>query len=289
MNRTIAVTVDVEEWYHSMWFNINDITSNPPSLCRRDLDSVLDFFRELDITATFFVLGEIAEKLPELVERIASDGHEVACHGYFHDCANNFKSQKFREQIRKAKNITERILGRNVLGYRAPNYGIRTEAVNILESLGFRYDSSVVPCLQIPGWYGLPFAPLTPYRPSRKDVSKEDLDRDFWEFPVAVFPGLRLPGGGGWFLRNFGSAWTKTIVKLLSSKGVVVIYVHPWEVSDCHPHLKGVPFHVFRRAGKYVRTAIRRLVNDFEMESVAIEDLLECAEREGNALIRRTA
>lgn len=275
MNRTLMITVDVEEWYHSMWFDISKVTDNPPSFCEKDLDSVLGLFKGLKIVATFFVLAEIAEKFPELVERVAEDGHEVACHGYSHDSANNLGEQGFRKQMKKAKGVIERILGRNTLGYRAPNYGISAKAINVLEELGFRYDSSVVPCLRIPGWYGFPRAPVTPYRPSKEDLSKEDSNRNFWEVPMAVLPTMRLPGGGGWFLRNFGSPWTKAVVKMLLKKGPVTIYVHPWEVSDCHPNVKGIPFHVFRRTGKYVRDAIRDLVKDFQIEATTIEDLLE--------------
>lgn len=275
MNGTLLMTVDVEEWYHSMWFDVNKITDDPPSFCEKDLSSVLGFFEELKVNATFFVLAEIAEKYPEIVEKISDNGHEVSCHGYSHDSAVGLSEQMFKEYIIKAKGVIERILRTTLLGYRSPNYGISTGAINILESLGFRYDSSVVPCLRIPGWYGSPSAPVVPYRPRRRNASRIDGSRNFWEIPLAVFPKVRLPGGGGWFLRNVGSRWTETIVKMLLKKGPVTVYVHPWEVSDYHPHLKGVPFHVFRRTGKYVRDAIRNLVRNNDLDLVTIKDFVE--------------
>ena len=278
MNKNLLMTVDVEEWYHSMWFDVNKIMDDPPSFCEKDLNSILDFFSALNITATFFVLGEIAETSPGLVEMIADAGHEIACHGYSHDSATSLGVIKFEEHLEKAKGVIERVLRTKLLGYRSPNYGINTEAINILESRGFRYDSSVVPCLRIPGWYGSPSTPVTPYKPSRRNGSKIDSNRDFWEIPIAVLPKVRFPGGGGWYLRNIGSFWTKTIVKMLLKKGPVTIYIHPWEVSDYHPNLKGVPFHVFRRTGKYVRAAIRNLVKNFDIDVNTIRDLIENGE-----------
>lgn len=275
MDKALLITVDVEEWYHSRWFDVNKITSDPRSLCEKDLDSVLDLFRRLNISATFFVLGEIAEKSPELVEKIVKEGHEVACHGYNHNSMSELGEQEFKDQTKKAKGIIKRILGQEPLGYRAPNSRISTEAINILENLGFHYDSSVMPCWRIPGWYGDPFAPITPYKPSRKDISREDCDRDFWEVPVAVFPRIRLPGGGGWYLRNFGYLWTRTIVKMLLKKGPATLYVHPWEVSDNRPNLDGIPFHVFRRKGRYVRDTITGIVKHLKVNSITIRDFLE--------------
>lgn len=269
------MTVDVEEWYHSRWFDVYEITSDPHSMCEKDVDMVLDLFRRLNITATFFVLGKIAERLPDLVEKIVEEGHEVACHGYDHSSISELGEQEFKCQIKKTKGILKQIVGQEPLGYRAPNSGINTDAINILRNLGFRYDSSVVPCLRIPGWYGVPFSPVTPYKPNRKDMSRHDRDGDFWEVPIAVFPFIRLPAGGGWYLRNFGSRWVKILVKVLLKKGPATVYIHPWEVSDNHRNLKGIPFHVFRRTGVYVRDAIRGIVKDLKVDSFTIRDFLE--------------
>jgi peptidoglycan/xylan/chitin deacetylase (PgdA/CDA1 family) len=231
-------------------------------------------FRRLNVNATFFVLGEIAEKSPELLRSIVKEGHEIACHGYTHNSIEHIEVQEFEYLARKAKEAIKRVLGYEPLGYRSPNAEINTEAVNILENLGFRYDSSVVPCVRIPGWYGYPSAPIAPYKPSRQDICKPDKNRDFWEIPIAVFPFFRLPGGGGWFLRNFGGLWTKTLVKILLKENPVTIYIHSWEVSDFFPKLKGVPFHVYRRTGRYVRNAIESIVKETGAELMSIERYL---------------
>lgn len=216
------------------------------------------------------MLGEIAERTPGLVEKIVEEGHEVACHGYTHNSMKDLGRQQFEDQNRKAKEVIRSILGYEPLGYRSPNLRISTEEINVLDNLGFRYDSSVTPCLKIPGWYGYPSAAITPYRPSMMDLCKKDSSRDFWEVPIAVFPTLRLPGGGGWYLRNFGGLWTKTVVKMLLKKGPATVYLHPWEISGNHRNYEGVPFHVFRRTGRYVRDAIKSIIRDVGVRPMTI-------------------
>jgi polysaccharide deacetylase family protein (PEP-CTERM system associated) len=275
MNKALLITVDVEEWYHSQWFDVNKITKDPPSLCAKDTDQVIGLFKALGVQATFFVLGEIAERWPSLVEKIVEAGHEVACHGYTHFSVGELGRQEFSNQIKKARASIEHVAGQKILGYRAPNFGISCDLANFLEEAGFYYDSSIMPCLKIPYWYGQPTAPLTPYRPSRLNICKRDENRDFWEVPISVLPFLRFPGGGGWFLRNIGYPWTRTVVKSLLKRGPAVIYVHPWELSDNNPRFKSIPAHVFRRTGQYVRNAVKNLVRSVEARPISIETFLE--------------
>jgi polysaccharide deacetylase family protein (PEP-CTERM system associated) len=278
MTSNLMITIDVEEWHHSEWFNADKILKRQPtnvsSSCEENVISLLKLFEELSVNATFFILGEIAERYPKLIKKITEQGHEVACHGYIHKSIHELGEQAFKIQAEKTRGIIKKISGKEPLGYRAANFQITTQAINILEELGFRYDSSIVPCLNLPGWYNHPFAPLTPYKPSRQDMCKEDSDRDFFEIPIAVLPLLRLPGGGGWFLRNFGYQWTKTVLKALSKKAPVTLYIHPWEVCENNPKLRGIPPHVFRRTGRYVKDAIRDLVRDSGVKPITIQEYL---------------
>jgi hypothetical protein len=274
--QALLVTVDVEEWYHSNWFDVNLFTANPESFFEEELKNVLDLFREIGLRATFFVLAGLAVRAPGVIERIMMDGHELACHGLYHD-SQNFQSKAGQSvQVKAAKQLLERITHEKVLGFRSPNFGgIDSVTINTLEASGYLYDSSVVPCLRIPGWYGYPSAPLYPFRPSKIDCSKPELDRNFWEVPVAVFPDFRLPGGGGWFLRNIGAEWTWCVVNALFKKGYpATIYVHPWEFSE-RKSMQGVPFHVFRRTGGYVKKAVRALVRDFGATALTVTEYLE--------------
>jgi polysaccharide deacetylase family protein (PEP-CTERM system associated) len=272
--RALLLTVDVEEWYHSRWFDVRKLTTSPPDFSGEDLDLVLRFFRNLDINATFFVLGQFAERAPHLVERIKREGHEVACHGYTHNSIFELGRQRFEIELNRAKEAIREILGCNPLGYRSPNFRVNTEAVNLLENLGFGYDSSLVPCLTIPGWYGHPTAPLSPFRPSKHDVGEEDASRKFWEVPVSVFPKVRLPGAGGWYIRNLGYWWTRALLRAQLKQGSATAYFHTWEISGNLPKLKGIPFHVPNRVGRYVRDAITNLSRDLECKVCPVGDFL---------------
>jgi polysaccharide deacetylase family protein (PEP-CTERM system associated) len=273
MRPTLLITVDVEEWYHSNWFDIEKIKGEPPALCAEGVAQIVGLFKRLNVRATFFFLGEIVEKYPELVEEVVSEGHEVACHGHSHAGFTELERPEVAGQIKRAKKTIESIAKERVLGYRAPNYGINPQAISILADLGFRYDSSVVPCLKIPGWYGNPFAPMMPYR-LKNTITAAKRCEVFWEIPIAVSPILRIPAGGGWFLRNLGATWVKFSVKALSKRGPVTLYMHPWEFSDVKPSLDGIPFHVFRRTGRYVREAITSIVKDLDADSVTIAEFL---------------
>ncbi len=124
----------------------------------------------------------------------------------------------------------------------------------ILAEEGFRYDSSIVPCLPIPGWYGNLTAPLSPYQLSSPSP--------LWEFPVCVHPLLRLPGGGGYYFRNLGYFWTRwVLLSCLKKLGYAMFYLHPWELSNHNPKLPGVPFFTFRRTGDWTRRKLGNLLD----------------------------
>jgi polysaccharide deacetylase family protein (PEP-CTERM system associated) len=273
------MTIDAEEWYHSRWFDVHRLTRDPPSLLDQDLDLVLALLRKLSINATFFVLGQMAEKSPQLVERIKKDGHEVACHGYSHNSIMELGREHFERELKRARESISRALREAPSGYRSPNFRISTEAINILEDLGFCYDSSLVPCLGIPGWYGHPEAPISPFRPSRGNMCKEDAQRGFWEVPVSTFPVLRFPGAGGWYVRNLGWWWTRALLRAQLRRGPATVYFHTWEISGNVPDLHGIPFHVRRRIGRYTKHAITSLTKELGGRVLSIRDYLESFSR----------
>ena len=134
----------------------------------------------------------------------------------------------------------------------------------MLERIGYLYDSSVVPSVKIPGWFGYYDTPLHAYRPSKQNLVKQSEHRGFYEVPVAVFPHIRLPAGGGWFLRNLGVDYVKTAVRLLLRKGLpVILYFHPLDVDSNVPKFDGIPFHVTRRCGEYTLEAIEHILRTF--------------------------
>jgi hypothetical protein len=270
----IALTVDVEEGFHGLWPSahrnmIRYMHELPQGTFIEPLRNILKLFEREHVRSTFFVLGNIAETFPEVIEEIYEFGHEVASHGYFHVDLTKISLGTLEETERKTRSILARITGEVPMGFRAPFARINSAIVSLLSNIGYVYDSSVVPSLGIPGWWSNYGASLCPYRVS---VGK----REFFEVPVAVFPYLRLPAGGGWFLRNFGVTYVKAAVKWFLRRGLpVILYVHPFDVDPDVPRLGGFRFHVTRRCGEYTLKAMKSLLETFDCPKVPIRDMLE--------------
>jgi len=268
----ITLTVDVEEGFHGLWPSARTTIEHhkpPQGAFIRPLQSILNLFERYNVSSTFFVLGEVAEAFPGVVEEIHDLGHEVASHGYFHVDLTKISLSRLEEMERRSRGVLAGITGEVPIGFRAPFARINSAIVSLLSKMGYVYDSSVVPSLGIPGWWSNYGASLCPYRVSVGE-------REFFEVPVAVFPYLRLPAGGGWFLRNFGVTYVKAAVKWFLRRGLpVILYVHPFDVDPDVPRLGGFRFHVTRRCGEYTLKAVKSLLETFDCPKVPIRDLLE--------------
>lgn len=270
----IALTVDVEEGFHGLWPSargtmIRYMHELPQGTFIEPLRNILKLFEEEHVRSTFFVLGNIAEAFPEVVEEIYEFGHEVASHGCFHVDLTKISLIELEEMERKNCSRLTKITGEAPKGFRAPFSRINPSIISLLSKIGYVYDSSVVPSLGIPGWWSNYGASLCPYRVSVGE-------REFFEVPIAVFPYLRLPAGGGWFLRNFGVTYVKAAVKWFLRRGLpVVLYVHPFDVDPDVPRLGGFRFHVTRRCGEYTLKAMKNLLETFDCPKVPIRDVLE--------------
>ena len=209
MYKTISITVDVEEWFHTEWFNVEKIINKyyngiyPKTDIEFCVNRLLNLFNRYDIKATFFILGETAEKYPDLIKNIRKYHHEIGCHSYYHNIKYNDLKNFKTDIISFRNNIYE-----NSIGFRFPNFKISNKFLGIIKEEGYSYDSSIVPSLNIPGWYGNPKIQIKPhiYKFNGFDIA---------EFPIAVSPIFRFPGGGGWYLRNLGYFWSKIIIESL--------------------------------------------------------------------------
>ncbi len=266
----LALTVDVEEGFHGLWPSAHSaIKHHKPSQGAfiRPLQSILNLFERYHVSSTFFVLGEVAEVFPEVVEEIYGLGHEVASHGYFHVDLTKITFGKLEEMERKSRSILARITGEPPIGFRAPFARISPAIISLLSRMGYVYDSSVVPSWGIPGWWNNYWTSLCPYRVSVRE-------KEFFEVPITVFPYLRLPVSG-WFLRNFGVTYVKTAIKWVLRRGLpVVLYVHPFDVDPDVPKLGGFRFHVTRRCGEYTLKAMKNLLETFDCPKVPIREVL---------------
>ena len=232
--------VDVEEWYHPEYVK-SKAPKNREERVSQGLIETLHLLREHNVDATFFIVGELAEKHPELMEKIMENGHEIAFHGYYHDPLWASSPGVFRREVVRFNSIVRSVTGEKCLGFRAPSYSIDNRtvwALDILEKAGYLYDSSVFP-MKTP-LYGVSSAPITPYYPSSRNIVEQDKSRKLIEFPALVYPvmGFRIPAAGGFYLRLLPSFIIRKAVKKMNKRGFpAVLSFHTWEVDSGTPRL----------------------------------------------------
>jgi polysaccharide deacetylase family protein (PEP-CTERM system associated) len=267
-----ALTVDVEDYFH--------VAALAPSIPRDGWDGresrvvantrkLLAKFEQFDVRGTFFVLGWVAERHPQLVREIAARGHEIACHGFSHRLVYEQAPEEFREETLRAKQLLEDITGSKVLGYRAASYSIVREslwALDILVELGFTYDSSIFPVHH--DRYGIPGAERVPHRmttPSGASIVE-------WPLATASILGFRLPvAGGGYFrlLPYWLSRWGLASINR-SELQPFIFYLHPWEIDPAQPR---VAASLLSRLRHYTNLGkcegrLERLLDDFRFGTV---------------------
>ncbi|MAG50617.1 polysaccharide deacetylase [archaeon] len=227
-----VISVDLEDWYHLV--HLRDYAKNKTPQIQYSIQPILKLFKKYNTTTTFFVLGEIAEKNPEVIELINKDGHEIASHGYSHKPLWEISKEEFIEELEKTKSIVTKISKEKILGYRAPYFSISKErswAIESLKEMNYKYDSSIFP-LKIGSWYGDSSAPLNPYNPLNSDILKNNHDENFKEFPLTVFDKneIRFPLAGGIYLRTYPFLIFKTLLKQVKKQGrSLFLFFHPWE------------------------------------------------------------
>lgn len=224
------LTFDVEEWFHANYCdNIEYKPCNDTNI-RKNMDRILELCREAGCKATFFILGCIAEKYPDMIRSIAGEGHDVASHGYAHKLAYNQTPEEFAEDVSISKKILEDITGQQVIGYRAPSWSIVEQNLNyleILESKGYKYDASIFPTKTF--LYGIPYAQRGVHKPQINDR-----ELDMYEVPASVFDffGRGIGYSGGFYFRFFPGCFIKSLIRKANRKGnPSVLYLHPREID----------------------------------------------------------
>jgi polysaccharide deacetylase family protein (PEP-CTERM system associated) len=229
----------------------------------RNTERLLEMFDEASVTATFFVLGWVAERYPSLVRTIARAGHEIASHGYGHGLVYDMTPDQFREDVRRAKALLESLSGTPVLGYRAPSYSITGDslwALDVLASEGHVYDASIFPIHH--DRYGIPDAP-------RYAHSRSVAHGTIWEFPGSTvrLAGQNLPIGGGGYFRLLPYAWTRWGIERVNrvEGKPVMFYLHPWEIDPEQPRIAAPLLSRFRHYRNLEKTEhrLRRLLREF--------------------------
>jgi polysaccharide deacetylase family protein (PEP-CTERM system associated) len=270
-DRINAFTVDLEEWYQGLtsanrhperWGSLEERAAGATEM-------VLDLLRSGGVRATFFVLGALAERQPDLIARIRDAGHEIALHGHMHRRVDGMTPEAFAAELDRGLEWVWAAARVRPAGHRAPYFSLRRDmdwAFEALEARGFHYDSSIFPART--ALYGDPAAPRLPYRvPGRALV----------EFPVTTLRagGRTWPATGGFYTRVLPLTVTRWAVRQANAAGApAVIYLHPWELDTgqrySHVTLRERVTHYVGRRGLAAKLAA--LFDEFRF--AALEDLL---------------
>jgi len=263
------LSFDVEDWFQAP--NLKDRIrrdswESKELRVKENTRKLLSILDKYDTKATFFILGWVAERVPDLVREIHTRGHEIACHGYDHELIYNLSVDGFRKDIRKSKKILSDLTGEKILGYRASCFSITEWAIDVLKEEGFKYDSSFFPSMAHDRYGKLISA--------NKTRSVQEVRSGFFEvlIPTLDFMGIRVPWGGGAYFRLIPYVFYKRGVRLISGNGgVFVFYLHSWEIDPLQPHVHGIRLqYKIRHYGGLRKTEdkLKRLLKDFQFDTI---------------------
>ncbi len=228
------LTLDIEEWYHANYEGFGPIANAVAQTNLEVLvDRLIELFAERGVKTTAFILASVAERKPAVVKKLAAAGHEIACHGYFHELVYRIGPERFAADLERATKILSDITGERPVGFRAPSFSVRREMLgwfyDTLEQAGFAYSSSIFPGRTF--LYGVPGFPPAPHRPE-----VDGRRRMLVEFPVPV---VKLAGKQmGLYLRLFSAGMIRRRIERDNRVGrPVVLYVHPREIDPDQPRL----------------------------------------------------
>jgi len=285
-DRYHILSVDVEDYFQVEAFADYvrvDSWDSWPSRVERNTRRVLELFARYEAKATFFFVGWVADRFPSLVREVQAQGHEVACHSYWHQCIYKLTPEQFKADTQLAIDVIEQAAGTSVKGYRAPSWSITRESLwapEILKELGFVYDSSVFPVHH--DLYGLPGAKRFPYQHSFRDGSVLP------EYPPTTvkIAGATLPAAGGGYLRLMPLSFTDWAFRQVESAGErVVVYFHPWEVDPEQPRIAARLKSRFRHYTnlKQMEHRITHLLQTYKFKP--FRDIIEGRSREDQVAI----
>jgi polysaccharide deacetylase family protein (PEP-CTERM system associated) len=263
-----AMTVDVEDYFQvsAMEGAVSRSTwDTTPLRVEKNVERILELFDNRGIKATFFTLGWVAERCPQMISRIVAGGHELASHGWSHVRVTEHSPEAFREDVRRTKRLLEDAGATPVNGYRAASYSIGADnlwALDVLADEGYRYSSSIAPIQH--DLYGLPDAPR---------FSFSAADGRLREIPVTTvrFMGRNINcAGGGWF-RLFPYALSRWALRTVNKRDCesALFYFHPWEIDPHQPTVAGLSakarFRHYLNLGR-MESRLIRVLEDFNWE-----------------------
>ena len=224
--------IDFEEWYHPEL--IKNHVKNDQKIPKifKGIDIILDLLNKHNISATFFVVGEILQHDPELIDKIISNDHEIAFHTMHHDRIDSLNfSNKFDDELKEFQKLTN---GKSK-GFRAPTFSLNEKSsfiIKMLEKYNYIYDSSIMPAKT--SMYGNPNAEKKPYKITSENLENNSENGKLWEFPLMVTKllGKQIPAAGGFYLRTLPLYMIKNAIKNYENEHMpACFYVHSWELT----------------------------------------------------------
>jgi len=267
-----AFTVDVEDYFHVQAFaGTIDRQNWDQYACRvvANTHAVLKLLDRAQVRGTFFVLGWVAERYPQLVRDIKKSGHEIGSHSHAHRLIYEMTPDEFRDDLRRAGEAIGSITGERVTAFRAPCFSVTSRslwALDILAEEGYRYDSSIFPVHH--DNYGIPSAERFPHRIT---CARGDM----WEFPPSVvkFWKFNLPVAGGGYFRLYPARFSLWCLKHINrvARQPFMFYIHPWELDPDQPRLPGSLRSRFRHYQNLSTTVskLERLLKTFRFGSLS--------------------
>jgi len=293
----IALSIDVEDWYHTPL-----VTGSPFARFKTTADffdhwegdydmitastlRILDMLDAFKLRATFFILGDVVLRYKEIVERLRNSAHEIGCHGHDHQIALDPKTKEplidadeWLAEVKSSKELLEETFQKQVIGYRAPGAYFGKWMVSGLESLGFKYDSSIA----YNSFYNktdtkLYAIPTSPYRINRDDLSQYNPNSEIIELPWSYLKllNIRFPVGGAFFYRLLGNTYFKFALNKCLKRGDTMFYLHPYDITAERipmDNFKSRPFFWINQ-GKTTEMRFEKLLHTFRDSFTTCEEV----------------
>lgn len=261
---TVLLTIDVEDWFQvenfKPWISFSSWNSKELRV-EKNVHCLLDLFDSITVhqsttpKVTFFILGWVAKKFPDMVREIVARGHEVASHGFNHHLCISQSHDELEQDLVTSKELLEDITGAPVIGYRAPSFAINDLVLQVIEKCGYAYDSSYN-SFDKHGRYG-----TIDLSDAIKMRSAYQLGDNFYELPISNLSlgGYVLPwGGGGYFRLIPTSVFFFGVRSILNKQDAYLFYMHPWEIDFEQPRVKEASqFFKFRHYVNIKRTEMK--------------------------------
>lgn len=224
--------IDFEEWYHPELIKKHVKKDQKIPKVFKGIEKILNLLNKHNISATFFVVGELLQHDPELIDKIISNDHEIAFHTMHHDRIDtpNF-SNNFDDELKEFKKLTND----KSKGFRAPTFSLNENSsfiIKMLEKYNYIYDSSIMPAKT--SMYGNPNADKKPYKITSENLENNSENGKLWEFPLMVTKllGKQIPAAGGFYLRTLPLYIIKNAIKKYENEHMpACFYVHSWELT----------------------------------------------------------